>query len=87
MSDATAPDQPADPSPDEGFEQKQSLLDRFRGTGVGVEDPNIVGNVGPTDVAPGQDPDPNLPPGLHPSGNDAPDLPLGRDPETEPPGT
>lgn len=32
------------------------LLDRFRGTGVGVEDPNIVGDAGPTDVAPGRDP-------------------------------
>ena len=32
------------------------LLDRLRGTGVGVEDPNIVGDAGPTDVAPGRDP-------------------------------
>lgn len=32
-------------------------MDRLRGTGVGVEDPNIVGDVGPTDVAPGSDPD------------------------------
>lgn len=35
----------------------QSLLDRLRGTGVGVEDPNIVGDVGPTDIPPGRDPD------------------------------
>jgi hypothetical protein len=34
-----------------------SILDRLRGTGVGVEDPNIVGDVGPTDVPPGRDPD------------------------------
>ena len=33
----------------------ESLIDRLRGTGVGVEDPNIVGDVGPTDVAPGSD--------------------------------
>ena len=33
------------------------LLDRLRHTGVGVEDPNIVGDAGPTDVAPGRDPE------------------------------
>ena len=32
-----------------------SLIDRLRGTGVGVEDPNIVGDVGPTDIPPGSD--------------------------------
>ena len=36
----------------------ESLLDRMRETGVGVEDPNIVGDVGPVDVAPGSDGDP-----------------------------
>lgn len=36
-------------------EAGDSLVDRFRGTGVGVEDPNIVGDVGPTDVPPGRD--------------------------------
>lgn len=36
-------------------EHKESLLDRLRGTGVGVEDPNIVGDVGPTDIPPGRD--------------------------------
>ena len=40
----------------DGLEHKQGLLDRFRGTGVGVEDPNIVGDAGPHDVAPGGDP-------------------------------
>ena len=35
----------------------ESILDRLRGTGVGVEDPNIVGDVGATDVPPGRDPD------------------------------
>lgn len=33
----------------------ESILDRLRGTGVGVEDPNIVGDVGPTDIPPGSD--------------------------------
>lgn len=37
--------------------EHESLIDRLRGTGVGVEDPNIVGDVGPTDVPPGRDPD------------------------------
>ena len=36
----------------------ESLLDRMRDTGVGVEDPNIVGDAGPVDVAPGSDGDP-----------------------------
>lgn len=35
--------------------EDQTLLDRLRGTGVGVEDPNIVGDVGPTDIPPGRD--------------------------------
>lgn len=37
--------------------EHESLIDRLRGTGVGVEDPNIVGDVGPTDIPPGRDPD------------------------------
>ena len=35
-------------------------LEGLRGTGVGVEDPNIVGNVGPTDIPPGRDGDGGL---------------------------
>ena len=35
--------------------QGESILDRLRVTGVGVEDPNIVGDVGPTDIPPGSD--------------------------------
>lgn len=35
--------------------ENKSLIDRLRGTGVGVEDPNIVGDVGPTDIPPGRD--------------------------------
>ncbi len=51
-------DLPLDPDAPEGDEAPDGddLLDRFRGTGVGVEDPNIVGDAGPTDVAPGRDP-------------------------------
>lgn len=33
------------------------LVDKARGSGVGTEDPNIVGDAGPTDVPPGRDPD------------------------------
>ncbi|HYH51279.1 MAG TPA: hypothetical protein VEG38_17160 [Acidimicrobiia bacterium] len=40
----------------------QSVIERARGTGVGTEDPNIVGDAGPTDVPPGKDPDPEWPP-------------------------
>jgi hypothetical protein len=40
----------------------ETVIDRMRGTGVGTEDPNIVGDVGPTDVPPGRDPDPQWPP-------------------------
>jgi hypothetical protein len=36
----------------------ETLLDRMRDTGVGVEDPNIVGDAGPVDVAPGGDGEP-----------------------------
>ena len=38
----------------------ESALDKMRDTGVGTEDPNIVGDVGPTDIPPGRDPDGGL---------------------------
>jgi hypothetical protein len=38
-------------------DEDETLLDRLRHTGVGVEDPNIVGDAGPVDVAPGSDGD------------------------------
>ncbi len=51
-----APDRPLDaPAPREGWWSR--LLGRLRGLGVGTEDPNIVGDAGPYDVAPGRDPD------------------------------
>jgi hypothetical protein len=40
----------------------ETIVERMRGTGVGTEDPNIVGDVGPTDVPPGRDPDSVWPP-------------------------
>ena len=43
---ANASDEPVD----------DDLLDRMRHMGVGTEDPNIVGDVGPTDIPPGADP-------------------------------
>ena len=65
MTDPTQlPPDPADEdASDTSLEDKQRLLDRFRGTGVGVEDPNIVGDVGPVDVPPGADPE-ETPPGV-----------------------
>jgi hypothetical protein len=48
-----------DDEPDTVF---QKIVERARGTGVGTEDPNIVGDAGPTDVAPGRDPDSHWPP-------------------------
>jgi len=34
----------------------QRIVDKVRGMGVGTEDPNIIGDAGPTDVPPGADP-------------------------------
>jgi oligopeptide/dipeptide ABC transporter ATP-binding protein len=59
------PDMDNEPG-DTGGEEKHSLfqkiVERARGTGVGTEDPNIVGDAGPTDAAPGRDPDSHWPP-------------------------
>ena len=45
MSDPTnVPPEPSDEPDDDSLEKKQRLLDRFRGTGVGVEDPNLGGD-------------------------------------------
>lgn len=49
---------PSEDVPDEVLEQQgEGFMDKARHTGVGVEDPNIVGDVGPTDIPPGADPD------------------------------
>jgi hypothetical protein len=51
----------------------ETLVERMRGTGVGLEDPNIIGDAGPTDVAPGRDPDSWPPPELlEPEGEPSP---------------
>lgn len=34
----------------------EGLLDRLRQMPVGVTDPNIIGDAGPTDIPPGSDP-------------------------------
>ena len=47
----------SDVTPEDDDGDDRSLIDKMRGTGVGVEDENIVGDTGPTDVAPGADPD------------------------------
>ncbi len=66
MSDPTPRDLPdeedaADVNTGTGdVEEKQSRLDRFRGTGVGVEDPNIAGDTSTPDV------EPDMPPGRDP---------------------
>jgi len=54
---AASPDEAGATAPEAEVEEHPSLLDRMRGTGVGTEDPNIVGDAGPFDVAPGADPD------------------------------
>jgi hypothetical protein len=47
MSEPTNPPPEAtDETTEDGLERKQRLLDRFRGTGVGVEDPNLGGDDG-----------------------------------------
>jgi hypothetical protein len=54
---ALPPEEPFDGEDDGADAGEHDVLDRMRGTGVGVEDPNIVGDVGPTDIPPGKDPD------------------------------
>ena len=56
MSDPTnLPPEPTDEPTDDALEKKQRLLDRFRGTGVGVEDPNFSGDTGVPAGPPGAD--------------------------------
>ena len=45
------------PEGDDAEFEEEGLLDKVRGGGVGTEDPNIVGDVGPTDIPPGTDGD------------------------------
>jgi hypothetical protein len=62
MTDANQDLPPEEPFPGEevpgdDLDQEDTMVDRMRHSGVGVEDPHIVGDVGPTDVPPGTDPD------------------------------
>lgn len=64
MTDSPADLPPEEPFPSEDLpdevlehEQDEGLADRARHSGVGVEDPNIVGDIGPTDIPPAPDPD------------------------------
>jgi hypothetical protein len=39
-------------------DEDEGVLDRLRDMPVGVSDPNIIGDAGPTDIPPGGDPPP-----------------------------
>ncbi len=39
-------------------DDEEGLADRLRGMPVGANDPNIIGDAGPSDVPPGSDPPP-----------------------------
>ncbi len=40
-------------------DEDEGTLDRLRQMPVGVTDPNIIGDAGPTDIPPGTDPAPS----------------------------
>jgi hypothetical protein len=44
--------------PDQEDDKVEGFIDKLRHTGVGTEDPNIIGDAGPTDIPPGTDGDP-----------------------------
>jgi hypothetical protein len=48
---------PDDASSAEVEEEREGFIDKLRHSGVGTEDPNIVGDAGPTDIPPGSDGD------------------------------
>jgi hypothetical protein len=51
-----------DEGPVAGVDDEEDALDRLRDMPVGVNDPNIIGDAGPTDVPPGGDPPSPAPP-------------------------
>lgn len=56
MPDPMEPIHPdAEPAPPPSDDE--NVLDKLREMPVGTNDPNIVGDVGPTDIPPGADPD------------------------------
>ena len=62
--EAVPPEEPFDDG--EAVEEHEGIIEtmveRMRGTGVGTEDPNIIGDAGPVDIPPGRDPDSEWPP-------------------------
>lgn len=68
--------EPEAPGEKDDTSRLETALRRMRGTGVGSEDPNIVGDAGPTDVPPGRDPDSGWRPDPDgPPGGENPDAP------------
>jgi hypothetical protein len=67
-----------------GDDVPHSILDRLRGTGVGTEDPNIVGDAGALDVAPGADPPASLTEELPPEEETPSERVLPSDKEPDP---
>ena len=57
MSDGTAETPEANNAEASSDDLLDDGLDPFRDSPVGTNDPNIVGDVGPFDVPPGQDPE------------------------------
>ena len=56
MPDPMEPMHPdAEPAPPPSDDE--DMIDKLRDMPVGTNDPNIVGDVGPTDIPPGSDPD------------------------------
>lgn len=71
MSDQTMPDDEMDPAlpldPGTSAEagahaggDHAGVADALRHTGVGTDDPNIIGDAGPLDVAPGSEGEPDI---------------------------
>jgi hypothetical protein len=44
------------PEADDEHDLLEELADKVRGIPAGLADPNIIGDVGPTDIPPGSDP-------------------------------
>jgi hypothetical protein len=54
MSDLSITADDADPDDEE---RREGFIEKLRHSGVGTEDPNIIGDAGPTDIPPGSDGD------------------------------
>ncbi len=60
----------------------EGMIDRLRDAPVGTNDPNIIGDAGPTDVPPGTDPPLGRTPMEDPPTDDAPSLDTMEGPTT-----